>query len=181
MAVSGRLGRRVFLPGISQADAVQRHLLSDFSRGRDGRSGNQPYGRLGAVEVPSGPWENSPYNPVVHTWIKTERYLSKGHGTVFDDATGRWFIVYHAYENGYLPLGRQTLIEPIVWTKDGWFRTVRNPKLEGEITVHPNAVVEPDDFSGKSLKLQWQLSGVESLDDVELADGVLTLPAFRTT
>jgi xylan 1,4-beta-xylosidase len=127
---------------------------------------------------PLGPWENSPRNPVVHTWSKTDRYLSKGHGTVFADATGRWFIVYHAYENGYLPLGRQTLIEPIVWTEDGWFRTVRDPKLEGEIAVHPNVLVEPDNFSGESLKLQWQLSGVESLDDVELADGVLTLPCL---
>jgi beta-xylosidase len=127
---------------------------------------------------PLGPWENSPLNPVVHTWSKTERYLSKGHGTVFDDPAGRWFIVYHAYENGYLPLGRQTLIEPIAWTKDRWFRTVRDPNLEGEIRKHRNILVESDDFSGESLKLQWQLSGVESLEDVELAGGLLTIPCL---
>jgi beta-xylosidase len=124
---------------------------------------------------PLGPWENSPLNPVVHTWSKKERYLSKGHSTIFNDAAGRWFIVYHAYENGYLPLGRQTLIEPILWTKDGWFRTVRDPRREGEITTYKNVLIEPDDFSGKSLKLQWQLSGIESLENVAPADGVLTL------
>ena len=31
-------------------------------------------------------------------------------------------MVYHAYENGFYTLGRQTLLEPIEWTADGWFR-----------------------------------------------------------
>lgn len=123
-----------------------------------------------------GPWENCPANPLVHTWSKTERYLSKGHGTLFQDAAGKWFIVYHAYENGNLPLGRQTLIEPVTPTKDGWFRTARDPRREGEVRKHRNIVLEPDDFSGENLKLQWQFSGIGSLNEVELADGVLTIP-----
>lgn len=123
-----------------------------------------------------GPWENCPANPIVHTWSKTDRYLSKGHGTIFPDAEGRWFIVYHAYENGYLAAGRQTLLEPMERTKDGWFRTVRDPKREGEIRKHRNIVIEPDDFSGERLKLQWQFSGIASMDDVALQDGSLTLP-----
>ena len=35
---------------------------------------------------------------------------------------GKWWMVYHAYENGFYTLGRQTLLEPIEWTADGWFR-----------------------------------------------------------
>ena len=31
-------------------------------------------------------------------------------------------MVYHGYENGFRTLGRQTLLEPIEWTSDGWFR-----------------------------------------------------------
>ena len=31
-------------------------------------------------------------------------------------------MVYHAYENGFYNLGRQTLLEPIEWLSDGWFR-----------------------------------------------------------
>ena len=71
----------------------------------------------------TGPWENSPYNPIVHTYSATDSWWSKGHGTLIDDVNGNWWIVYHAYANGYHTLGRSTLIEPIEWTEDGWYRT----------------------------------------------------------
>ncbi|MDH6304303.1 beta-xylosidase/alpha-L-arabinofuranosidase [Parabacteroides sp. PF5-5] len=70
-----------------------------------------------------GPWENSPYNPIVHTYSDGERWWSKGHGTLIDDVDGNWWMVYHAYEKGYHTLGRQTLIEPMQWLDDGWFRS----------------------------------------------------------
>ena len=71
---------------------------------------------------PLGPWENSPYNPIVHTYSADDNWWSKGHGTLVDDTQGNWWIVYHAYANGYHTLGRSTLIEPVEWTPDGWFR-----------------------------------------------------------
>lgn len=67
-----------------------------------------------------GPWEPSPYNPVIHTWSADEEWWSKGHGTLFADVKGQWWMIYHAYRKGFLTLGRQTLIEPITWTSDGW-------------------------------------------------------------
>ncbi len=68
-----------------------------------------------------GPWENSPYNPIVRTQSSAEHWWSKGHGTLVEAPDGQWFMVYHAYENGFYNLGRQTLLEPIEWTSDGWF------------------------------------------------------------
>lgn len=68
----------------------------------------------------TGPWENSPYNPMVHTYSAEEEWWSKGHGTLIDDADGNWYIVYHAYRNNYHTLGRSTIIESVVWTEDGW-------------------------------------------------------------
>ena len=124
---------------------------------------------------PLGPWKNSPLNPVVKTWSRAEKYWSKGHGTIFDDADGRWHIAYHAYENGYLPLGRNTLIEPIEWTKDNWFKTVRDSKAEGPVYRLRNTAVEPDDFAGASLKLQWQFSGPGAFENHALKDGRLVL------
>ena len=67
-----------------------------------------------------GPWENSPYNPIVRTRSQDERWWSKGHGSLVEDRAGKWWMVYHAYENGYT-LGRQTLLEPI----EGLRRMVR--------------------------------------------------------
>ena len=67
-----------------------------------------------------GPWENSPHNPMVHTYSADEFWWSKGHGTIVDDADGNWYIVYHAYRNGFHTLGRSTIVESVEWTADGW-------------------------------------------------------------
>ena len=67
-----------------------------------------------------GPWENSPHNPLVHTYSADEVWWSKGHGTLIDDADGNWYVVYHAYRNNYHTLGRSTIIESVEWTEDGW-------------------------------------------------------------
>jgi len=74
------------------------------------------------AKTPEGPWENSPFNPIVHTYSDSEAWWSKGHGTLVEGPDGNWWVVYHAYRKGYHTLGRQTLIEPIEWTEDGWFR-----------------------------------------------------------
>ncbi len=68
----------------------------------------------------AGPWENSPYNPMIHTYSADEQWWSKGHGTIIDDAQGNWYVVYHSYRNGFHTLGRSTMIESVKWTKDGW-------------------------------------------------------------
>lgn len=67
-----------------------------------------------------GPWIDAPNNPLIHTWNASEKWWSKGHGSIIDDAKGNWWIVYHSYENGYQNLGRQTLLEPLKMNKDGW-------------------------------------------------------------
>lgn len=71
----------------------------------------------------NGPWEDSPYNPLVHTYKDTDMWWSRGHGSLIDTPNGDWWIVYHAYENSFTSLGRQTLLEPVEFTADGWFRS----------------------------------------------------------
>lgn len=104
-----------------------------------------------------GPWENSPYNPIVHTYTADDEWWSKGHGTIIDDTEGNWWIVYHGYRNGYHTLGRSTLIEPITWTADGWFHAI--PEADYPQTANPvkNGMKLSDDFSGDKLGLQWTL------------------------
>lgn len=112
-----------------------------------------------------GPWENSPYNPIVHTYDEAEPWWSKGHGTIVDDANGNWWIVYHAYANGYHTLGRSTLLEPVEWTEDGWYRTVYDSELPNADSVTRNGLVLSDDFSTSSLGLQWT-AWMENANDV---------------
>jgi beta-xylosidase len=122
---------------------------------------------------PIGPWENSPYNPILHTSKASEKWWSRGHGTLIDGPDGQWYIIYHAYENGARGLGRQTLIEPVAWTADGWFKSTAvgdfNPRI-----LH-NYAVEPDDFTASTMKPQWSVAGVQSIEDFKLHQGSFTL------
>jgi beta-xylosidase/acetyl esterase/lipase len=130
-----------------------------------------------------GPWENSPYNPIVRTTNAADRWWSKGHGTLVEDRTGRWWMVYHAYENGFYTLGRQTLLEPIEWLPDGWFRTAGSDparpiaKPAGETGTH--GLPLSDDFSTSKMGLQWSFYNGDNgdRDRYRYANGTLVLKA----
>jgi xylan 1,4-beta-xylosidase len=80
-----------------------------------------------------GPWEDCPSNPIVHTESASSRWWSRGHATPVQGPAGDWWMVYHGIENGYRTLGRQTLLDPMEWTKDGW------PKATGGDLAYPLA------------------------------------------
>lgn len=130
---------------------------------------------------PVGPWENSPYNPVVHTYSSHENWWSKGHGTLIDDVNGNWWIVYHAYAKGYHTLGRQTLIEPIEWTADGWYRTkpVATPVKTNEQVQ--SGLELSDDFSAPNLGLQWTFWKEYAPKSLTFDDGTLWMKAKGST
>jgi xylan 1,4-beta-xylosidase len=134
-----------------------------------------------------GPWENSPYNPVIRTVSRDERWWSKGHATLVEGPGGQWYAVYHAYENGFYTLGRQTLLEPIVWTGDGWFRRagadvaapIRKP---GSVAV-PHGQALSDDFSTNRMGVQWSFykGTVSDKDRYRYEDRSLALRAKGST
>src|SRR3546814_15543820 len=66
-----------------------------------------------------GPWENDPANPLVRTVSAAEKWWSRGHATVFEGPGGKWWTVYHGYENGHWTLGRKKLTAPVTRSDDG--------------------------------------------------------------
>lgn len=107
-----------------------------------------------------GPWQDCPHNPIVHTKNADEPWWSRGHATVVQGPNDRWWMIYHGYENGYRTLGRQTLLEPIEWTADGWFRatggTLSKPiakPLAGPAGT--SGFPLSDDFSTNKFGVQW--------------------------
>jgi len=128
------------------------------------------------AKSPLGPWTNSPFNPLIKTWSRSEAWWSKGHGMLIDDGHGQWFIVYHALENNARRKGRQTLIEPIDW-KDGWPVRRYPDGMKFRPQVIRNWEVRSDDFTGNRLNLQWQLHGMDSLEGTRVTDGKFYLTA----
>lgn len=124
-----------------------------------------------------GPWENSPYNPIVHTYSASENWWSKGHGTLIDDVNGNWWVVYHAYANGYHTLGRSTLIEPIVWTSDGWCRTTQEATWLSERRQPEWKMELSDDFSKPELGIQWTFWKEYAPKALTFADGEMQVKA----
>ncbi len=108
-----------------------------------------------------GPWEYSPYNPVVHTPSRDDRWLSLGHGRLVDTPDGHWYMTVHSYENGYRALGRQLLLLPVEWTPDDWFRIPAGVTADTAIPMPvPGSSQQPfadssDDFTTPELGLQW--------------------------
>lgn len=132
--------------------------------------------------TPFGPWENSPYNPIIRTENASERWWSKGHGTVFEDAKGKWWIVFHSYENGHGNMGRQTLLQPIEWTSDGWYKTPDGIRTDQPIKRPEGPVVNAlfslnDHFEGSTLKPQWKFFEEYDTSRFSLSDGNLTVRA----
>jgi len=137
----------------------------------------------------NGPWENSPYNPIVRTQSAAEKWWSRGHATLLEGPDGKqWYLVYHAYENGYYNLGRQTLLEPVEWTADGWVKAqgydVSKPipmPAGGEAVPHGYAL--SDDFSKDRIGTAWTFfmpdGPIEDLYHYD--DGTLVLKAQGST
>jgi xylan 1,4-beta-xylosidase len=107
-----------------------------------------------------GPWQDCPHNPIVHTQSAEEPWWSRGHATVVEGPGGDWWMIYHGYENGFRTLGRQTLLEPIEWTDDGWFHaragTLSQPlakPIKGQ--AGPSGFALSDDFSTNRFGVQW--------------------------
>lgn len=123
---------------------------------------------------PLGPWENSPHNPIIRTWSRAEPWWSKGHGTLVEGPNGEWYCVLHGYMNGYRTLGRCTLIEPIEWTDDGWFRAAERWPAGWEAPARTDMPTR-DDFAGKQLGIQWQFFDRYDPARFRLADGRLVL------
>lgn len=132
----------------------------------------------------NGPWENSPHNPIIRTQNKQEKWWSRGHATLIEGPDKQWYMVYHGYENGFMTLGRQAMLEPIVWGDDGWFtasggdtgKPLPMPK-GGEAVVH--GMAWSNSFTADVFPLRWHFYHAQNneLQRVRLNNGELVLQA----
>jgi len=138
------------------------YYLSSAQGGTAGPS-TAHMGVIARAKSPEGPWENSPYNPIVHTYSREEKWWRQGHGTLIDDVEGNWWFLYTGYEQGYEEFSKQGLLLPIEWTDDGWPRVVWGvnvtdviPMPAGENVGHGMPL--SDDFTASQIGIQWSYS-----------------------
>ncbi|UII26832.1 family 43 glycosylhydrolase [Fulvivirga maritima] len=124
---------------------------------------------------PLGPWENSPYNPITRAQSNDEHWASVAHATPFEDAYGKWWMIYHGYENGFYNMGRQTFLMPLEWTNDGWYKLPDDASLSKPVKMpegkHPKKTYSLNDsFDGKTLNPAWRFFEEYNTDRFELTD-----------
>ncbi len=109
----------------------------------------------------AGPWEEDPNNPVMFATDQGTPFEAPAHGALIEVTPGNWYILFHTYEVSHYSLGRQTFLQPIEWTDDGWWRPVAG-KVPSITAPAPLPAVtdgftlaESDEFDAPALGLQW--------------------------
>lgn len=130
-------------------------------------------------KTPLGPWENSPYNPLTHTYSQNETWWQQGHGTIFKAVDGSWWTIYHARLNGFPEIGRQALLMPIEWTADGWPIQKKGVKADEKLAfpggeIIGNGIEISDNFKNQTIGFQW-LVPETSKNRFKVGNGKLTL------
>lgn len=70
-----------------------------------------------------GPYEDCPYNPILRQTDEAGALQCCGHGKPVSTPDGRWFMVYlcsRFLDGRWGMLGRETCLDELVWTPDGW-------------------------------------------------------------
>ena len=111
-----------------------------------------------------GPYECSPYNPVMRQKDPTAPIQRAGHGKLVQDQNGQWWCYYlcgRPNEGNYTTVGRESALDPVQWTEDGWFTVNegKGPSLTQIAPDLPECIYERnlfDDFNDTKLNLEWE-------------------------
>lgn len=81
-----------------------------------------------------GPYEDCPYNPILRQTDTAGVLQCTGHGMPVETQDGRWFMVYlceRKLQGKWGMLGRETCLDEMIWTSDGWpvIKNNRKPSL----------------------------------------------------
>jgi len=130
--------------------------------------------RLGHAETVArsttllGKYETCPHGPLVTSRNHPEHPLQRaGHASLVETQQNEWYMVHlcgrPVTEQGHCILGRETAIQRVEWTEDGWLRMSHHevtPAVEipaPNLAPHPMAAASSfrDDFEGKDWSVHW--------------------------
>lgn len=150
-----------------------------------------------------GIYEPCPYNPIMRQQDEGAPLQRCGHGKPVQTPDGRWYMVYlcgRMLEGKYSILGRETALDPITWTSDGW-PLVNNLKGPSVLQKKPVPDAIPQDAccrvatqenyglgiecqanlfgTGDRFSLDWVTPRPPVKDSIRMQDGVLFLKGSR--
>lgn len=136
-----------------------------------------------------GNYEPCPYNPIMRQWNETAPIQRAGHGKPVMTQNGDWYMVYLCGRNigeGYSLLGRETALDPITWTGDGW-PIVNDLKGPSCLQKKPDLPWTPvdhkyvDEFDETTLDSNWMFPRPPEKDGYHIKDSKLILKGSRAS
>lgn len=124
-----------------------------------------------------GNYEVCPHNPVLTSRFSPFSKLQKaGHADLVQTQNGEWYMVHLCARplphSIYCILGRETAIQKIKWTKDGWPKLItgkKKPQLQVEAPKLPicelDKPIQKDDFDSETLSIQYQTPRIKLEED----------------
>ena len=116
----------------------------------------------------AGPYENDPAGPVVTSLGHPGHPLQKaGHGSLVETQTGQWYLAHLASRpfpgTKECILGRETCLQKVTWTAEGWLRPENGSTLPQLAVAAPGLPVHPfeappvqDHFDSDTLSVHYQ-------------------------
>ncbi|CUX30234.1 Beta-xylosidase [Clostridium sp. C105KSO15] len=161
---------------------------------------------MGRSENVWGPYEKDPMNPIVTSipgefnerkdpdhlkpkYYNPESMLQKsGHGSYVENELGEVYLV-HLTARPFVPelrctLGRETAMQKMIWTDDGWLRMADQSNLakesfeESKLPEYPMPQIPVfDDFNSDTLGIQYYAPRIspESFTDVKARPGYVRI------
>lgn len=168
--------------GGSSPEAPHMYKINDYYYliSAEGGTGYQHRTVVQRSKSPYGPFEASPYNPVISNMNKPESpFHAIGHADFVQLPDESWWLVCLGIRpkgGKFHHLGRETFLAPIRWTDDGWPIGGDNGIMLEKFTA-PNLPEhkwekEPvrDNFDSEKLGLQWNFIRNPNDDDWSLTE-----------
>jgi xylan 1,4-beta-xylosidase len=168
------IGARRFIFDGSEFDCTEGPHIHRFGRyyflmTAEGGTGYEHVVSMARSENIEGPYELDPSGPVVTSRAEPDHPLQRaGHGDLVETPDGRLFLVHLCSRplpgTWRSPLGRETAIQQVKLTGDGWIRLASGghlPELEVNISGDADTVHGPEqavrhDFGNDALPLDFQ-------------------------
>lgn len=144
-----------------------------------------------------GKYEPCPYNPIMRQQDEQAAIQCCGHGKPVCTQNGDWYMVYlcsRTVDGKYSILGRETCLDPITWTADGW-PVVNNLKGPGvqqkkplialsqrnsrDQEIKPKQIAETGLLENGILSCEWVTPRPAEPGAVSVKEGIVYLKGSR--
>lgn len=134
-----------------------------------------------------GIYEPCPYNPIMRQMDDQAAIQRCGHGKPVMTQNGQWYMVYlcgRMIDGKYSILGRETALDPITWTMDGWpvVNNLQGPSVLNKKPDLPAAEAyqsDRDEFTSDRISLEWMYPRPPHEGAIGIKDGRLFIKGSR--